>query len=368
MSRFYFLLLFLFFSLSLAAKERTTLEIGVRAPDFRLPALDGKFYSLDDFREKKILAVIFTCNHCPTAQAYEDRIKQLVLDYENKGVTVVAISPNDPKAVRLDELGYTDLGDSFEDTKIRAKDKQFNFIYLYDGETQEASEKYGPVSTPHVFIFDQERRLRYTGRIDNNERMGKATEFDTRNALDALLNNRPVPVEKTKTSGCSIKWSEKRESAKLALDKWNEEPVSVEKIDEIALTALLQNETENLRVINVWATWCGSCVVEFPELVTINRMYRNREFELITISADDPENRGKVLQFLQKQHASFRNTIFGSGDRYKLIELVDKDWQGGLPYTLLVGPGGKILYRKMGPVEPLELKKEIVGWLGRYYK
>ena len=126
-------------------------------------------YSLADFQDAEILAIIFTCNHCPTAQAYEERIKKLVEDYQNRGVAIVAVSPNDPEAVRLDELGFSDLGDSLEDMKIRAKDQEFNFPYLYDGETQAMSRAYGPVATPHVFLFDRERKLRFAGRIDDHE-------------------------------------------------------------------------------------------------------------------------------------------------------------------------------------------------------
>ena len=129
-----------------------TLEIGSPAPDFRLPGVAGKTYSLDTFRDAEILVVVFTCNHCPTAQAYENRIKQLVTDYKAKKVAVVVISPNDPKAVRLDELGYSDLSDGFEEMKRRAKDHGFNFPYLYDGEDQRVSRAYGPVATPHVFV------------------------------------------------------------------------------------------------------------------------------------------------------------------------------------------------------------------------
>jgi thiol-disulfide isomerase/thioredoxin len=188
---------------SSAQADPTPLEIGSAAPGFSLPATDGKTYSLKDFQGSRLLLIVFTCNHCPTAQAYEDRIKQLVTDYKHKGVAVVAISPNDPLSVRLDEMGYTDLGDSFEDMKIRAKDKQFNFPYLYDGETSATSMKYGPQATPHVFIFDAQRKLRYSGRIDDGEKPGTAKTHDARNALDALLAGKPVPVEKTKTFGCS---------------------------------------------------------------------------------------------------------------------------------------------------------------------
>ena len=112
-----------------------TLAIGAPAPDFDLPGVDGRRYSLKDFASAPVLAVVFTCNHCPTAQAYEDRIQKLHDDYAGKGVALVAISPNDPKAVRLDELGYSDLSDSLEEMKVRADDKGFTFPYLYDGET-----------------------------------------------------------------------------------------------------------------------------------------------------------------------------------------------------------------------------------------
>ena len=102
-----------------------TLAIGDAAPDFKLPGVDGKDYSLDSFKSAKLLAIIFTCNHCPTAQAYEDRIIQLHADYKDKSVALVAISPNDPLAVRLDELGYTEFSDSLDEMKQRAKDRDF---------------------------------------------------------------------------------------------------------------------------------------------------------------------------------------------------------------------------------------------------
>src|SRR5713226_1143898 len=116
-----------------------TLAIGDSALDFKLPGVDGRDYSLKDFADAKVLVVLFTCNHCPTAQAYEGRVIKMHADYKDRGVALVAISPNDPKAVRLDELGYTDLSDSLPEMKIRARDKGFKFPYLYDGETQKTS-------------------------------------------------------------------------------------------------------------------------------------------------------------------------------------------------------------------------------------
>ena len=342
------------------------LTIGSPAPDFSLPGTDGKMYSLKDFSTAKILVVVFTCNHCPTAQAYEDRIKQLVVDYKPKGVALVAISPNDPLSVRLDELGYTDLSDSFDEMKIRYTDKQFNFPYLYDGETSVASKLYGPQATPHVFIFDAERKLRYTGRMDDGEKPGSAKTHDTRNALNALLNNQPIPVEKTKTFGCSIKWPDKRSYAEAAAGEWAKEKVELQTITLHAMASLLQNNTTDYRLINIWATWCGPCVVEFPHFVDMNRMYRNRDFELITISLDDAEREPAALKFLVRKQASTKNYIF-TGDKYKFIETIDRKWEGALPYTLFIAPGSKVLYAKQGIIDPIALRKLIADSIGRVY-
>jgi thiol-disulfide isomerase/thioredoxin len=314
--------------------------------------------------------LVFTCNHCPTAQAYEDRLIKLTSDYKAKGVAVVAVSPNDPQAVRLDELGYTDMGDTFDEMKVRAREKGYNFPYLYDGETETMSKAYGPVATPHVFIFDAERKLRYQGRIDNMEKpTGTPTSFDTRNAIEALLAKKDVPVKTTKVFGCSVKWAEKESGQQKAAEEWAKEPVTLSKIDEAGLKELVKNNSDKLRLINVWATWCGPCVTEFPEFITINRMYRRRDFEFISISADDVEKEAKVLQFLKKQQASNTNYIFTVSDKYKLIEAIDPAWQGALPYTLIVAPGGKIVYGKEGPIDPAALKRLIVDHplIGRYY-
>jgi thiol-disulfide isomerase/thioredoxin len=355
-------------ALSARDEVHPTLEIGSPAPDFSLKGIDGRIHGLKDFSKAKILVLIFTANHCPTAQAYEDRIIRLDADYGPRGVRVVCISSNNPEALRLDEMGYTDIGDSFDDMKLRAKEKGFLFPYLYDGDDQAAAKAYGPVSTPHVFIFDGERKLRYAGRVDDYEKIGKVTVSDARNALDALLSGRPVPTAQTKTFGCSIKWAYKKKSAEDALKQWAAEPVTLETVGVEDVKTIVANSTANLLLLNVYATFCGPCRTEFPELVTINRMYRNREFQMATVSADGPADREKAAAFLKKYEASVKNVILDTGDKYALIEAVDPKWQGGLPYTLLVKPGGEVIYRHMGEIDPLKLKRAIVGYLGRVYR
>ena len=350
-----------------AAEGPVTLAVGAPAPDFDLPGTDGQRYSLASFEGSQVLVLIFTANHCPTAQAYEERILKLHEDYEDRGAQIVLVSPNDPLAVRLDEQSYSDLGDTLKDMKIRGQDLGFTFPYLYDGETQKMSREYGPTATPHVFVFDEERKLRFVGRIDDNEDPSKATTTDTRDAIEAVLAGEAVEVETTKVFGCSIKWSEKREWVEKGYEDWAKEEVTLETIDTAGIEALVRNDSKKLRLVNVWATWCGPCVIEFPDLVSVHRIYRGRDFEVVTINADAPERREKALEFLREQQASTRNYAFDEGDPYALVDAVDPEWPGNLPHTIVVAPGGEVLYRSHGAFDTLEVRKAIVGWLGRYY-
>jgi thiol-disulfide isomerase/thioredoxin len=352
-----------------AQTEPVTLVIGAKAPGFHLMGTDGKTWSLRDFDRHKLLVVVFSCNHCPTAQAYEDRLVRVGLDYQAKGVGLVMISPNSPKALNLAEMGYTDLGDTLEEMKVRAKDKAFPFPYLYDGDDQTASMAYGPAATPHVFILDENRLLQYAGRVDDKEKPGSGRAEDLRNALDALLAGKKPSPATTRVFGCSIKWAWKDEYTRQLYKEWAELPVSLEPADLAAVKQILTNSSEKLRLINVWATWCGPCVAEFPELVKTDRMYRGRDFEFVSISTDKAERRDRALAFLQKNQASNKNYVFTEESVYPLIEAVDPEWQGGLPYTLIIEPGGKIVYRQQGMVDQLALRKRIVEHplLGRYY-
>jgi peroxiredoxin len=337
------------------------LAIGSAAPDFSLPAIDGKTYSLADFKDSKVLVVIFTAVHCPTAEVYEQRIKKLVADYRDRGVAFVVIQPNNAKALRLDEMGYTDLGDSLDDMKVRADHRQFNFPFLYDGDTQQTAQKYGPQATPHVFVFDQQRKLKYQGRVDSNPREPYAKVPDARNAIDAVLAGTSVPLENTPTVGCSIKWLSKEALHNAEMTAIEKEPVQVTTIDMNGVKDLRKNATGKTLLVNFWATWCAPCTAEFPDLQNTFRMYRKRPFELVTVSINYPDEDRGVRRFLEGQHASSRNFLNSLMDPYELMKAFDKEWTGTVPYSMVIGPGGKVLYKENGPINILKARRAILA-------
>ncbi|HTU65028.1 MAG TPA: redoxin domain-containing protein [Steroidobacteraceae bacterium] len=351
-----------------ASEQPPTLAVGSPMPSFSLPGVDGKTYTEKSFAKAKILVLVFTCAHCPTAQAYQERIKKLVTDYSPKGVTLVAINPNHADSVRLDELAYSDLSDSFDEMKERAKMEKFNFVWLDDGPKQEVSHKYGPVATPHVFIFDAARKLRFEGRIDDAERESQATSHDTRNALDALLAGKEPPVTSTRVFGCSVKWADKVVEYAKFKERWAAEPVTLEKADIAKLKEIRANkDSGKLRFINVWATWCGPCIAEFDELVEHNLRFRIRQFEMVTISADSPDDEATVKDFLQKKHASMKNYIIPSEQKDAFFDAIDPatTWKGQLPYTIIVNEKGEVVYREYGALSFLKMRRAIVPELNR---
>ena len=351
-----------------AAEVHPILALGSAAPDFSLPGVDGQIHKLSDYASSPVLVVVFTCNHCPIAQMYERRIQQLADDYKNKGVAIVAIQPNDPKAIRIDELDSSDVSDTLREMKIRVQYKHLAYPYLYDGDTQQVARAYGPQATPHVFIFDQQRHLRYEGRMDNSYRIELVKTQDARNAIDALLAHKEVAVKHTGVFGCSTKWQEKSADREAALEKINEQPISVDMISKNELTKLSKNPGHQMMLVDFWATWCGSCIVEFADLQNTLRMYGARDYSMVTVSANMPDEKAGVLRFLQKQHATSKNYLFDSQDTASLQTAFDPKWDSAVPYTILLSADGKVLYKQLGSADLLELKRIILANLPSDYK
>jgi peroxiredoxin len=364
--------------------DAKVLKLGDAAPDFKLLGIDGKTYTLANFSKAPLLMVVFLSNHCPYSHAAETRLLPMVKEFKSKGLDVVAINPNSPDGIRIDELGYSKYNDGYDEMKLYAKEAGFPFPYLYDGDTQATAKAYGCLATPHVFLFDRERKLRYVGRVDDSrfEDPKSVTSHDTRNAINELLAGKPVTKAMTPVMGCSTKWNTKRDDVAKAEEKWNAEPIDLETIDATGVAKLAKNDSNRLRLINVWATWCAPCVAEFPELVSYSRRFSNRDFEVVTISMDDPKLEPQVRKFLGKQHAvpsarlkraltaegrKANNFLYTEASSDALVKALDPEWPGPLPHTVIIAPGGKIVYRHNGAIDPNEVKAKILEHLGPYY-
>src|ERR1039458_7729714 len=360
------------------------LKIGDAAPDFSLKSVDGKTYTLADFKDAPVLMVVFLSDHCPYSHAAETRLLPLIAELKPRGLGVVAIMPNNPESMSIGELGYTKYGDSFDDMKLYAKEQGFTFPYLYDGDTQKTPKAYGCLCTPEVFLFDRDRKLRYMGRFDDSRFAETNTvhSSDTRNALEEMIAGKPVTTPVTKPFGCSTKWIENKPQLIAVDEKMYGAPVVLENIDATNVAALVRNDTKKLRLINVWATWCAPCVAEFPGIVSISHRFANRDFEVITISVDDPKDEAKVKQFLDKQHATVPNRVqrslkvegrrtnnylFTGANLDALMQELDSASPGPVPYTIVVAPGGKIIYRHANQIDAAGLSAKLVDQLGAYY-
>lgn len=361
------------------------LAIGESAPNFKLPGIDGRDWSLNDFRKASVLMVYFTSNHCPVCHAHDPRLLTLLKELEGQSVAVVAINPNSGDGLRQDELGYSKYDDSFENMKFYARDEGFTFPYLYDGETQAVAKKYGCLATPHVFIFDQQRKLQYQGWLDDSRFPDPQTvkRRDARDAILALLQGKPVSVPETKPFGCSTKWREKIGDVAIDDEKWEAAPVTLDVIDGAGITSLVKNDTRKYRLFNVWSTTCLPCVEEFPGLMRISRRMGLRDFELITITTDLPEDREKALKFLSKHRAALptklkatlekegrksNNYLYTEASMDTLIQALDPAWEGPQPHTVLVAPGGKVVFRHNGKIGEAELLAKLLEIMGNGYQ
>jgi len=244
------------------AAEHPILPLGSAAPDFSLPGVDGKIHKLSDYASSKVLVVVFTCDHCPNSQMYEGRVTQLYNDYKDKGVAMVAISPNDPKAIRIDELDSSDVSDTLDEMKIRVAYKHLQYPYLYDGDTEAVSQAYGPQASPHIFIFDQQRKLRYEGAIDDSYRIEFVKRHYAVDAINALLADQEVAVKHTGAFGCTTKWSDKEAANVAFMEKLNAQTISLDTVSADALKALHTNADGNVRLIQFWSTRCSECLKE----------------------------------------------------------------------------------------------------------
>jgi thiol-disulfide isomerase/thioredoxin len=186
---------------------------------------------------------------------------------------------------------------------------------------------------------------------------------DARNAIEALIAGKEVPTAHTAVFGCSTKWNSQTQNRERELATWAATPVKLEPADADTLKALRANNTGKMLMVTFWATWCGPCVEEFDDILNTYLWYRSRDFDLVTVSVDDPENKASVLKFLEQHHSAVRNLQFASGDVYALQAAFDKSFDSGVPFTMIVAPGGKVVYQEAGLISMLPMRRTILASL-----
>ena len=334
------------------ARAHPILAIGSIAPEFNLPGADGRMHKLSDFAAYPAMVVLFNCVHCPMAQIYESRIQRLYDDYKNRGVGFVVINPNSEEALGpTGGGGYSDMSDSLEGIMIRVRYRHITYPYLYDGETQSVTRAYGPHATPHIFVFDKDRKLQYEGRIDDSPREPLAKSFDARNALEAVLAGKPAPVTHTASFGCSTKWIN-REAEAAVRAKILAEPVTLDMATADDLKKLRANQTDKTVVVYLGATWMQSPVDALPEIIETYHWFRGRKVDVVTVATDSPEDRAAVTKALQDAHAGTHNLLLASDQTSELLRAFDSTWETGVPFTVIIAPGGQVIYHETGEIHP----------------
>ena len=341
--------------------EHPLMPIGTAAPDFALKGTDDKIHTLAEFSKGKVLVVMFESVHCPVSENYEGRMRALYDTYHSKGVEFVAINPNNPRAVRLDELGYTDLTDAPADMKIRVRDRHIPWPYVSDGETQTTAQKFGAVATPHVFIFDQDRKLRYEGRIDDNQNEKLVKVHDAQDAVEALLSGGTVVVPHRPAFGCSTKWLSKSGDVEKETARIHAEPAELTTASIADITALRANDGDKVTVIHFWSTATPNGQKNFEDLQTTYRMYRGRSYNYVTVNTDTSENTAKATDFLHAEYASSKNLQLSPADLKSVQSAFGNTWRPNEEFTAVIAPGGKLVYAHKGPVDVLDVRHAVLG-------
>ena len=329
-------------------------------PPFQLPGIDGRIYDSTEFNKSELLVIVFLSNHCRTSQIFQHRIIRLATEYRNKGLAVVAISPNDPEAILPDELSHSELGDTLPEMALRAKKLLYPFPYLYDGKTQEVAKAYGVRVTPHAFLFDKKRKLRYSGRIGDPKNPEREDRAELRIAVNSLIHGIEPAVVRGLVFGNSIKWIKDRVIAQKTRERFARESVYLKNANIRTLQFVRRNDSKLPKLIYVWSNKDKNNRQELLQLAAIHKIYRKRGLKLVTICVDGNDFTDVAKKLLIETQSSGTNYICSGTDISPVVELRAEEGIETTPFLGLLTSEAKIFYRSTKGVEPLTIKRHII--------
>jgi hypothetical protein len=329
-------------------------------PPFSLKGINGKVYDHSDFDEDKLLALVFLSNHCKISQLFQNHLIELKNKFEKEAV-ILAVSPNYEQAILPDELAYSDYGDSFQEMKKRAVRKKYNFPYLYDGDKQLLTKTIKVKITPTVYLYNEKRKLIYVGRIGNIDYPEEMEKSDLNNAILQSLQNRSIPLKRTKVFGTSIKTKDHLYLAEQVRQRYSDESIKLTKADDRKLNFYLNHNTYKPKLFYVWQTNDKNARENLIKLSFLFKIFRKRGFRLVTVCiAKENEDESIIKELLEKSQLSATNFVTYGHHIASLAKIIPSQIDKLTPYYRLLGGTGNMLIGNHGEISKDDLRIHIL--------
>jgi len=330
-----------------------------KLPSFRLTGVNGRVYTQSDFKDKKLLALVFLSNHCKVSQLFQGHLIELSQKFANDMI-LLAVSPNYADAILPDELAYSDLGDSFDDMRKRAVRMRYNFPYLHDGDKQHLTQAIGVKITPTVYLYNEKRELFYAGRIGNVDSPDKMETSELYDAIMQGLREKGVPFKRTKVFGTSIKTKQNVLLAEQVRQRYADESIKLTQADDRKLEFYLKHNTKKPKLFYVWQTNDKNTRDNLMKLSFLYKIFRKRGLRLITVCIAKKGERSAIIELLQNSQLSSTNFLAYGHHVSPLSIIIPSGIEKLTPYYRLLGSDGKLLIGNQGAISKDTLRFEIL--------